>query len=254
MSEAVLKVGALARRTGLSVRALHHYDEIGLLSPARRTPSGHRLYGIDEVRRLQQIVSLRELGLSLEDIRTFLTRADVPLGRILEMHVARIREEIRRQERLCRLLDHLRRRLDGAEEEVSLQEITRTIEATMNFEKYYSPEQLDYLRKRSEQVGAERMQEVQREWQELFAAYGQAMEQGLDATSEEVLSLARRSAALIEEFTGGDEGIRDSLAAMYRAEGAENVLGHQGVRMEPGVWEYMGRASAALRDSEAKGG
>lgn len=50
-----LKVGELARRTGLSVRTLHHYDEIGLLSPARRTATGHRLYGRDEIRRLQQI-------------------------------------------------------------------------------------------------------------------------------------------------------------------------------------------------------
>jgi DNA-binding transcriptional MerR regulator len=253
MSEAVLKVGALARRTGLSVRALHHYDQIGLLSPSRRTSSGHRLYGIDEVRRLQQIVSLRQLGLSLEDIRRFLTRADVPLGRILEMHVARIREEIRRQQMLCDLLERLRSRLDETED-VSLQEITRTIEATMNFEKYYSPDQLDYLRKRSTEVGAERMQGAQRDWQELFAAYGKAMAQGLDPASEEVQSLARKSAALIEEFTGGDEGIRESLSAMYRAEGAENVLQHQDVQMEPGVWEYMGRASAALRKSEAEGG
>ncbi|MEJ2203327.1 MAG: MerR family transcriptional regulator [Gemmatimonadota bacterium] len=253
MSEAVLKVGALARRTGLSVRALHHYDQIGLLSPSRRTSSGHRLYGIDEVRRLQQIVSLRQLGLSLEDIRRFLTRADVPLGGILEMHVARIREEIRRQQMLCDLLERLRSRLDETED-VSLQEITRTIEATMNFEKYYSPDQLDYLRKRSTEVGVERMQEAQRDWQELFAAYAKAMAQGLDPASEEVQSLARRSAALIEEFTGGDEGIRESLAAMYRAEGAENVLQHQDVQMEPGVWQYMGRASEALRKSEAEGG
>jgi DNA-binding transcriptional MerR regulator len=253
MSEAVLKVGALARRTGLSVRALHHYDQIGLLSPSRRTSSGHRLYGIDEVRRLQQIVSLRQLGLSLEDIRRFLTRADVPLGGILEMHVARIREEIRRQQMLCDLLERLRSRLDETED-VSLQEITRTIEATMNFEKYYSPDQLDYLRKRSTEVGVERMQEAQRDWQELFAAYAKAMAQGLDPASEEVQSLARRSAALIEEFTGGDEGTRESLAAMYRAEGAENVLQHQDVQMEPGVWQYMGRASEALRKSEAEGG
>jgi MerR HTH family regulatory protein len=63
------KVGELAGRTGLSVRALHHYEEIGLLVPSGRTRAGHRLYAEAEVLRLQQIVSLRALGFSLAEIR-----------------------------------------------------------------------------------------------------------------------------------------------------------------------------------------
>jgi DNA-binding transcriptional MerR regulator len=247
MSESVLKVGALARRTGLSVRALHHYDEIGLLSPLRRTCSGHRLYGIEEVRRLQQIVSLRQLGLSLEDIRSCLSRPGFSLGAVLALQVGRMREEIRRQERLCARLEGIKRRLDEAED-VSLDEITRTIEATMNFEKYYSPDQLQYLAKRGEEVGAARIQDAQREWQELFEAYGAAMAQGLDPASDDVQALARKSAALIEEFTGGDPGIRASLSAMYQAEGGQSVAQQRGMDTEPGLWEYMGRASAALKD------
>lgn len=63
---ASLKVGELAARTGLTVRALHHYDEIGLVSPGARTPAGHRLYGRDDVERLQQVQSLRAMGMSLD--------------------------------------------------------------------------------------------------------------------------------------------------------------------------------------------
>ena len=63
MEPTAIKVGEVAKRTGLSVRTLHHYDEIGLLSPSRRTASGHRLYGAGELARLQQIKSLRQLGL-----------------------------------------------------------------------------------------------------------------------------------------------------------------------------------------------
>lgn len=69
MNQDPLKVGELAERTGLSVRTLHHYDEIGLLSPVGRTGSGHRLYGGEELTRLAQIVSLRQLGLSLDAIK-----------------------------------------------------------------------------------------------------------------------------------------------------------------------------------------
>lgn len=69
MPQEVWKVGELAEQTGLSVRTLHYYDEIGLLTPSQRTASGHRLYAPGDVIRLQQIKSLRQLGFPLEEIR-----------------------------------------------------------------------------------------------------------------------------------------------------------------------------------------
>src|SRR6266540_3219671 len=69
MGKELWKVGDLARRTGLSIRTLHYYDEIGLLSPSHRTGSGHRLYDVDDVARLQRILSLRQLGFSLEEVK-----------------------------------------------------------------------------------------------------------------------------------------------------------------------------------------
>ena len=64
----VWKIGELARRTGLTVRTLHHYDEIGLLSPAQRSDGGHRVYDEADVQRLYRIVSLRSLGFPLDAI------------------------------------------------------------------------------------------------------------------------------------------------------------------------------------------
>ena len=57
-----LKVGELARRTGLTVRTLHHYDAIGLLRPSLHTEAGYRLYTAGDIARLQQVISLRQLG------------------------------------------------------------------------------------------------------------------------------------------------------------------------------------------------
>ena len=130
--EETIKVGELARRTGLSVRALHHYDEIGLLSPARRTASGHRLYGREEVERLQQIASLRHIGLSLEQIGECLEGAEYTLDRVLEMQLERLDDELRAQRRLRDLIQGLRDRLcqTGG---IALDELTRTIEVTMNY-------------------------------------------------------------------------------------------------------------------------
>ncbi len=53
--EKLIRVGALAKRISLSVRTLHYYDEIGLLSPPGRTEAGHRLYSAGDLTRLQQI-------------------------------------------------------------------------------------------------------------------------------------------------------------------------------------------------------
>ena len=244
-----MKVGQLAKRTGLTVRTLHHYDEIGLLRPGARTSTGHRLYGNAEVRRLQQIASLRQLGLPLEEIRSCLDQPEYSLERVLELHIDRIEREMSRQKRLRLLLVGLRDRLQAAEE-VSVDDLTRTIEVTMNYEKYYTPEQLDQLEQRRAEVGEERIQEVQKEWTELFAAFGRAMGEGKDPASEEVKALARKSAALIAEFTGGDPGIAASLGNMYKQEGGENVMSAHGMNMPAGLWEYMGQARSALSDEQ----
>ena len=241
-----LKVGALAKRTGLTVRTLHHYDEIGLLEPSGRTPSGHRLYGEQDVERLQRIASLRHLGLPLDEIRDCLANPDYSLDRVLEMQLERIDEQISRQQRLRKLIEHLRDRIrtDGG---ATVDELTRTIEVTMSYEKYYTPEQLEQLRRRLEEVGEERIREVRQEWTDLFTDYRRAMEDGLDPASEEVQALAATSAALIEEFTGGDPGILESLTDLYRGEGAQNVTESHGMGTTPDLWAYMGRAREAAQ-------
>lgn len=241
-----MKVGELAKRTGLTVRTLHHYDEIGLLRPGGRTASGHRLYGDAEVRRLQQIASLRHLGLPLDEIRDCLDRPEYALERVLDMQIDRIDEQIGRQARLRQLVAALRERVRSAES-VSVDELTHTIEVTMTYEKYYSPEQIEQLRTRREEVGEARIRQVEKEWKDLFAAFEKAMDDGLAPESSEVALLARRSNALVAEFTGGDAGIQASLGKMMRSEGPQEVMGRHGMQMRPGLWEYMGRAKAALR-------
>ena len=236
-----MKVGALARRTGLTVRTLHHYDEIGLLRPSGRTPSGHRLYGIEEVRRLQRITSLRQIGLTLEDIRRCLEHPEYGLVQVLEMQRERLERQIERQTVLLDEISRLIQRVhDGDAQDID--DFTGAIRMTMEYEKYYSPEQMEQLKARAETVGAERMLEVQREWQQLFAAFAKAMEDGLDPTAPEVRILSTRYDALIEEFTGGDAGIMESLGQMYRQEGGPQVLERHGMEMPSGLWEYIGRA------------
>src|SRR4029077_3201950 len=97
MRTEALKVGELARRTGLTIRTLHHYDEIGLLKPSLHTEAGHRLYTADDIARLQQVLSLRQLGFSLEEVRDCLDQPSFSPLEVIRLHVERLREQIELQ-------------------------------------------------------------------------------------------------------------------------------------------------------------
>src|SRR5262245_60645505 len=107
MSFEPLKVGELSKRTGLTIRTLHHYDAIGLLKPSLHTEAGYRLYTAGDVARLQQILSLREFGFSLEEIGGCLDRPGFSPLEIIKIHVARLRDQVESQRKLCERLETL---------------------------------------------------------------------------------------------------------------------------------------------------
>jgi len=234
------KVGALARQTGLTVRTLHHYDEIGLLSPSLRTGAGHRLYTAEDLGRLVQILSLRQLGLSLDEVRESLARPESTLQQVLGLHIAKLRERIDLQQRLCRRLETVVERLRTAET-VSVDDFIQTLEAMTMFEKHFTPEQLQEIHARGEQIGPERIREVEAEWPRLIAQVRAEMEKGTDPASAAVQDLARRWKELLREFTGGNPGIQKGLNTMYAEE--PEVRSRTGI--DPALMEYIGKAFAA---------
>jgi DNA-binding transcriptional MerR regulator len=90
----LIRVGDLASAAGLTVRALHHYEEIGLLSPSARTAAGHRLYHPETVERLYRITRLRRLGLSLDQIGRALDDPNWNLAGALRHHVSSVDTQI----------------------------------------------------------------------------------------------------------------------------------------------------------------
>src|SRR3954470_14933141 len=119
MAAETWKVGELAERTGLTVRTLHHYDAVGLLGPSGRTGSthgsGHRLYTAADVARLQQILSLKQLGFGLDQIREYLARVDYDPRQVVRLHLARVREQAAELKRLGDRLAALAEALEKAE-------------------------------------------------------------------------------------------------------------------------------------------
>lgn len=238
----VWKVGELAARTGLTVRTLHHYDAIGLLSPSGRTGSahgsGHRLYTAADLARLQQIQSLKQLGFGLEEVRDYLSRADYDPRRVVRLHLARVRGQADELRKLADRLAALADALDQAEA-VSADDFLNTVREITMVGQYYTPEQLEQIAARKEQVGQERIEEVQNEWPRLFAAVQAEMDAGTPPADPKVQELARRWFALVSEFTGGDPGLFKSLRTMYQTE--DTVAGMDVKGMRP-MFEYVEQA------------
>lgn len=214
-----LKVGQLAKRTGISVKTLHHYDEIGLLSPSSRTASAHRLYIEADIMRLQQIMSLRSLGFALEEIRKFLDAPERSPLQVLEMHLEVLKQELSERQKLIDSLQTIVSELRSGENP-GVDELLNLIEDTTMFQKYYSQEQLDRLAERAKMLGPEKIKGAENEWTVLIEEVRIEMQKGTDPKSEVMQELARRWQNLIAMFTGGDPAIANSLATMYREEGA----------------------------------
>ena len=236
-----MNVGTLAKKTGLTIRTLHYYEEVGLLGPVQRTDAGHRRYGADEVARLQRVVSLRQLGFSLDEIRACLDRPDYSLGHVIELHLMRLKQQIALQQQLYRRLETIAGHLHTAED-VSVEEIMQTIEVITMVEKYYTQEQLEQLEERRRLVGEERIRQVEGEWKELIGQVRAEMEKGTDPASEPVQRLAERCMGLVNEFTGGDPGIAQSLKTMYEQEGPAKAS--RGM-VDPEVMAYISKAMGA---------
>ena len=235
----VWKIGELARRTGLTVRTLHHYDEIGLLSPAERSDGGHRVYDEAGVQRLYRIVSLRSLGFPLDAIAQALDSERFDPAQAVEDHLRRLEAQIAQEQQLVHKLRTLRDRL-GADDFLT------TIEELTMRERYYTPEQLDQLEQRRQALGEDAIKDVEREWAEIFATLREEMDKGTDPADRRLKPVGERSAELIEMFTGGDPGIQASLKRMYETEGPEKAS--RGMA-DPAVFEYLAKVRAAAHSA-----
>ena len=245
MSFEPMQVGELARRTGVTVRTLHHYHEIGLLKPSLHTPGEYRRYTAADVGRLQQIVSLRQLGFSLEEIGDCLDRPHFAPLDVARRHLARLREQIALEQNLCERLEAIATHFQAAED-VSAEEFLQTIEATMLTEKYFTHEQQALIQTRREEIGEQALQAKQQEWAELIAAVRTEMEAGTDPSTPKVQALATRWREKVRETTGGDPEIEQSLKRLWDEQG--DVLAAQhGSQYDPRpVFGYIGRAIESL--------
>ncbi|HSY47761.1 MAG TPA: MerR family transcriptional regulator [Thermoanaerobaculia bacterium] len=245
MRSSLWRVGEVAKRTGVSVRTLHWYEEIGLLSPSQRSEAGHRLYAAEDLGRLQRIRSLRQLGFSLDEIGECLGKRKFSPQQVIALHLGRLDEEIALQQRLRDRLESIAMRY-GAAEDVSAEEFIQAIEAMTMMEKYFTQEQLQELEQRKGILGPDEIKAVELEWPDLMARVRTEMDNNTDPADPRVQALAKRWMELLQAFSGGNREIEKSAATMYRNE--PGVARQYGV--DPKMFPYIQRAMDAAKASQ----
>jgi DNA-binding transcriptional MerR regulator len=213
--ETLYQANDFAELTGVTVRALHHYDELGLLKP-RRSESGYRLYGEQEFARLQQIVTLKFIGLSLKEIKALLGRKKFDLESTLLIQREVIQSKRRQLDLVAKAIERADQALksEGKPNWNLFRKIVEEIEMETQTEwmkQYYTQEQLDELSKRWR---PEMQEQVTKDWNSLFQdAESLANE---DPASSKAQALAERWEKQIAAFTGGNPEIADSLKKLYQ--------------------------------------
>jgi MerR family transcriptional regulator, thiopeptide resistance regulator len=207
-----------AELAGVTVRALHHYDRLGLLNPSYRSEAGYRLYSHRDLAQLEQIVVLKLLGLPLKSIGKLLKSDSGSLPEVLQRQHRVLAEKRQELERTIDAIAAARAALQ-ADHEPDWTLITKIIRRVgMQNEtdwtsKYYSEEAKAAIEERKNLWSPELQERVTREWNELFRDVEAAL--GEDPASATVQELVARWKKLVGEFTGGSPEIQKGLNKMY---------------------------------------
>jgi DNA-binding transcriptional MerR regulator len=212
------KIGELAEKTGLSVRTLHYYEELGLLAPRYRTTGAHRLYGEEDAERLQQVMSLKQLGFPLDQIKAALENPAFSPEKILGMQAERIATELSSHQDL---LDRIRgmQRLMKATKRAGADDFLELIKLMNGIDAAYTPEEMNGIRERGRKLGEHGMVNAENEWSSLIAAVQTEMDAGTPPTDPKVKKLAKQWQSLIDAFTGGNPAIAEKMKKMYEQQG-----------------------------------
>ena len=208
-----LKIGELAKRAGLTVRALHHYDAIGLLSPSARSEGGSRKYCHDDVIRLHRIQALKHFGCSLSDIKAYLDEPGISPVDIVNRQISMLDDQARRAQALRAGLQHLSDKISGGNE-TAVADWLNLLEMMTMYERHLTSEDFDHFRAQQQQLGA-RLDERR---SALIAEIRTSIETGWLPENQEAQALAWRWVQYMKDATGDNAQLASRLKVMQEQE------------------------------------
>ncbi|GAC1633786.1 MAG: MerR family transcriptional regulator [Ktedonobacteraceae bacterium] len=229
-------ISEFAHKASVSVRTLRYYDKVGLLSPSTYTESGYRLYTDTDFLRLQQILALKFLGFSLQEIQHCLRAEPMLLQESLAQQKAMMQERRTQLDTVIQAITDTEELLQANklnwESIVHMIQVIQMTQTNDWREKYFTPEQLQqmedlskkhYTEEQRQQIaqwgknwGEEDQRVVTQQWDVVIAELKRLVSTGQDPTDPEAQALVTQWKALVGEFTHGDAGIQQGLNSMYQ--------------------------------------
>ncbi|HET9804619.1 MAG TPA: MerR family transcriptional regulator [Candidatus Acidoferrum sp.] len=250
-SKEVYKALEFAKLAGVTVRALHHYDRLGLLKPKQRTRSGYRLYTNRDFGRLEQIVVLKFLGMPLKQIRGLL-EAESKMPMVLQRQQEVLSEKRRQLDKAIRAIGNAQYALQsrGEPDWKLFQLVVQEIEMQNSQEwkaQYFSAEARAKVAERQKLWSPELQARVEKEWEQLYADVEACLDE--DPAGPKGQALAARSFELINQFTGGDPEILKGVKAMWE-DRSNWKREHMSEKFnKPKVQEFLRKASEAKKQA-----
>ncbi|OMQ25658.1 MerR family transcriptional regulator [Serratia oryzae] len=232
----LLKVGELARRSGMTVRTLHYYDSIGLLIPSARSDAGYRLYNRADITRLHHIQALRRMGVTLAEIAALLARSELSLPAVIAQQIAMLDRQLAQITALRGRLQHMHAQL-ALGDEPELNDWLTTLESMTMYDKYFTADELTQLP--FYQADEARNQE----WGEMVSSVSVLMESGVSAEDPRAQAIARRWMRSLERDTAGNPAFLTRLNTMH----ADEPLMREQTGITPAMTEYITRAFAETK-------
>jgi MerR family transcriptional regulator, thiopeptide resistance regulator len=218
-------VSEVSELAGVSVRALHHYDELELLVPRGRSAAGYRLYDDEDLLRLQQILLGRELGLSLEEIRRSLDEPSFDRRRALVAQRAELEKRAQHTEAMLRAIDAAIRHLDDeaaplAGDNMDLKQIFDGFEPSKYEaeaeQRWGNTDPFAESKKRTQRYTPQDWQRLADEQTAVYGAAFEALQAGKSPADPEVMAVAERHRQSIERwFYPCSYAMHRGLADMY---------------------------------------
>ena len=240
------RVAEFARLTKVTVRALHYYDQIGLLAPSGRTPSRYRVYTDKDLFRLQQIVTLKFLGLSLDQIGKALARPRKEIIRSMRLQAEAVEKEIERLRRASRTLRETARMaeaggaLDWKKLIKAMEDIQMTEDAKNKWAAHFTADEQKEFEEIGKKYTPEMMEAYQKKWGALIEEVKAHLKD--DPAGAAAQSLAKRWKELLNEGYSGHAGLQKKIGAAYQAEWKAGNTSGPTMPFGPEIWAFIHKA------------
>lgn len=211
-----IKIGDLASMTGVTVRTLHYYDEIGLLKPVQVTEKGHRLYNMQSITQLYRIMAMKDMGFNLDETKDMIKSKDINVLKLVEIQISNVQEEIAQKQLLFSKLIKLKEKLKD-NQNLSSEDFQEMIPyINLSADKYFTKEQFDKLKDRLEDYDS--VKDTSSEWLDFITKLTYCYKNKLSSSDKMAKECINYWSHLTSNIIGKDEQMKDSVFSFHASQ------------------------------------